>query len=134
MTYTLTPNNPDPYTGLQNAYVGWHFIDGEDINTTLKWLKANTGWDYHVFAHPDDPAAQRLSLTKAIGNVETGTLVQFLVDETQWFTYDNGFINVLDDDDVTAGYTVADYILPDPPPVETPPPPPAMGMPPQPDS
>jgi hypothetical protein len=128
-TYRLIPKEPDPLTGLQNGYVAWHFIQAESsaVNDAIIWLKNYQGWDYHLFSNPDKPDKQRLSLAKALGNVDTGALVNYWVDDTQWFMFDNGFINVLNDDVVQTNYDISDYTLPPPPPPPEPeplPPPP----------
>jgi hypothetical protein len=130
--YTLTPNSPDPYTGLANTYVGWHFVQAELASClqAASWLQNYQGWSYHLAADPDNSQLQRLSLTSMLGNVEGSMMVTMIVTDTQWFVCDRGYVTVLDDDDVTNNYEVAAYTLPDPPAPPTPPAPPAFGLPP----
>jgi hypothetical protein len=110
----------DPWTGLQNSYLAWHFVDSEalDVFAAMKWLKYYTGWDYHLAADPENPLLQRVSLTKNLGSAPT--FVTMLVGDTQWFMFDNGHITVLDEADVNANYDSVVYTLP-----PNPPPPPA---------
>jgi hypothetical protein len=119
--HKLTPKTADPYTGMQNSYLAWHFVDEEalDVFAAMKWLQFYTGWTYHLSADLNDPLAQQVVLTRQI--YVDQPMVTVVVKNTQWFTFDNGMVNALDDAFVTANYDAEDYTLPPnpPPPQQT---------------
>jgi hypothetical protein len=129
----------DPLTGMQNSYIGWHFTMTEalDVLGAMIWLKTQTTWDYSICANPDNPSLIRLSLTGPIGNVQidpanptAGVMVQVIVDDTDYFVYEQGVFTAITAADAAANYDVEAYTLPTPPPPpDPPPPPPAMGVP-----
>jgi hypothetical protein len=118
-TYKLTPNQPDPLTGLTNSFIGWHFIEAEatDAIEGAKRLQgAGYYWDIHP--DPDNVALIRMTITQP----PTGGTIQ--VHESDWFTLDGQFVRVLLDLEVTTDYAVEIYVPPAPPDLAAPPPPP----------
>lgn len=140
--YTLTSKQVNAMTGIQNVYVGWHFTMAEALKVLLAmiWLETQTEWGYSISANPDNPYLIRLSLTGPVGNVQldannptVGVRTQVIVNDTDWFIFDQGVFHGMAEADVSANYDIADCVLPAAPPPPAPPPPaPAMGMPPQP--
>jgi hypothetical protein len=133
-TYKLTPNEPDPLTGLTNSLIGWHFVEAEatDAIEGAKRLQgAGYSWDIHP--DPDDVALIRMTVTKP------PTAETIIVHESDWFTLDGQFVRVLPDSEVAVDYTVEVYEPPAPPALGAPPTPPIAvrsppGLPPPPDA
>jgi len=118
-TYKLTPNQPDPLTGLVNSLIGWHFIEEEtvDVIEGAKRLQgAGYTWDIHP--DPDNLALIRMAVTQP---PTAGTIH---VHESDWFTLDGQFVRVLLDSEAAIDYTVEVYEPPAPPDLNAPPPPP----------
>jgi hypothetical protein len=83
----------------------------------MKWLQFYTGWTYHLSSDPDNPLSQQVVFTKQIYTDQP--MVTVVVKNTQWFTFDNGIVSVLDDSFVSGNYDAEDYTLPpNPPPAQ----------------
>lgn len=137
MPYKLTAKDADPLTGQQNNYIGWHFVmaDALDVLASWIWIETQTTWSYNVFPNPDNPYLIRMSLTGPVGNFVDSdgnsqhVMAQFMVDDTDYYIYDNGHIKVIHQPDAENDYDIELYTLPPPPAPVSEPPPPAMGMP-----
>jgi hypothetical protein len=123
MAHKLTSKEVDPLTGMQNSYIGWHWIMTEalDVLAAMVWLKTQTGWDYSICANPDNPYLIRLSLTGPIGNVQVdpnnpavGVMTQVIVDDTDYFIYEQGVFTRITEAE-SANYNIEPYTLPTPP-------------------
>jgi hypothetical protein len=102
-TWILTPNEPDPITGLLPSVLGWKFTGAtvpdvfEGANTV--WL---AGWMPQI--HPVDASGEFPPLWQ-VDFVKGGAATVVCLD-TQWFTFDGQHVGVLDDATVQAKYTV----------------------------
>jgi hypothetical protein len=102
-TWILTPNNPDPLTGLVEPVEGWHFT-GTTVGDVFEG--ANTvfraGW--LPMLHPVQPATQFPPLWQ-VDFIKGGMATVTCLD-TQWFTFDGKHVEVLAETDVSTNYTV----------------------------
>ena len=108
--YKLTPHNPNPITGIQNPLYGWHFIGSEALKVFSSFQDlVLSGWDYNLFKDPENPALQRMALSKSFGN-KAPVKVSFEIRDAQWYAFDGGCMAILDEQDVNDNYTVEDWI------------------------
>lgn len=137
MPYKLTAKTPDPLTGQQNSYIGWHFVmtDALDVLASCLWLENQTPWSFQIFANPDNKTLLRMSVTGPVGNFadQDGQLqqvmAQFIVDDTDYYIYDNGHFKTIFQDEAEADYDIEPCELPTPPPPQADPVPQALGVP-----
>lgn len=114
-TSVLTPNNPDPITGLKNSIIGWHFVGASVMDVLLGcntiYLATNRVWYPGIQPVPTDqsnPPLWQIIFTKD-GNQP------IIVSDTQWFAFDGQHIWVFDESTVKDDYTITAWTPPDPP-------------------
>lgn len=127
MARLLTPNAPDPITGLTTPVVGWHASAATlaEVFEGCNVVHAG-GWVWEIGPDPQSTSSppqwqlvfrnQQVIPAVAMGAAAAGsTVLVVVVKNTDWFTFDGIHMRVLTDAEVTADWTVAPYTLPAPP-------------------
>ena len=101
-TYVLTPNAPDPVTGLENSVIGWQLtaataldvMQGVDTIAMAGYVGALSNCDNSV-----SPPLWQAVISK-------GGVQPVQVNDTDWFVFNGKYVWAITQADVEANYTV----------------------------